>query len=430
MKIVKLTAENVKRIKAVEIAPNGDGLVIVTGRNGQGKSSVLDSIWYALGGKDAQPPRPIRDGEDHAQVTLDLGDLIVTRKWTANDKSYLTVCNAEGAKYPSPQAMLDNLVGRLSFDPLEFSRMKGAEQRSVMLSLGKVDLDLAKNARDRADAEASRRDIARDLKALEARFAAAPDAPEGTPDAEVSAAAAADALQEQINIEQAGIRHGEAVKAAMRATDVAVATRDRIKAQLDEATAEMNRRLSALESLEAVIVQAHDVPAAKAALAAVETTNNAVRFCRAKADLAAQCLAKRVEWQAAQGEIDALDNAKSAALAAAEFPVAGLGIDDDGITVGGIPFSQLADSFKLRVSMAMAMALNPKLRVIRVTDGSLLDGDSLKAVQDMAAQADYQIWIERVDETGKVGIVIEDGEVAATDKQQSPRRGGVNSITG
>ena len=82
MKIIRLTAENVKRLRAVEITPDGT-LQVVTGRNAQGKSSVLDAIWLALGGGTAarDTPRPVRDGEERASVTLDLGDLTVTRTW-------------------------------------------------------------------------------------------------------------------------------------------------------------------------------------------------------------------------------------------------------------------------------------------------------------------------------------------------------------
>ena len=49
MRIVRLTASNVKRLKAVDITPDGT-LQIITGRNAQGKTSVLDAIWLALGG--------------------------------------------------------------------------------------------------------------------------------------------------------------------------------------------------------------------------------------------------------------------------------------------------------------------------------------------------------------------------------------------
>ena len=71
MRIIRLTASNVKRLRAVDIKPNGT-LQIITGRNAQGKTSVLDAIWLALGGGQASKdtPRPIRDGEESASVTV------------------------------------------------------------------------------------------------------------------------------------------------------------------------------------------------------------------------------------------------------------------------------------------------------------------------------------------------------------------------
>lgn len=56
MKVISLQAENVKRLKAVAIAPS-DNLVEITGKNAQGKTSVLDALWWALAGKDAQQLR-------------------------------------------------------------------------------------------------------------------------------------------------------------------------------------------------------------------------------------------------------------------------------------------------------------------------------------------------------------------------------------
>lgn len=50
MKINRLEIENVKRIKAVKLEPTANGLTIVGGNNNQGKTSVLDSIAWALGG--------------------------------------------------------------------------------------------------------------------------------------------------------------------------------------------------------------------------------------------------------------------------------------------------------------------------------------------------------------------------------------------
>ena len=49
VKINALELENVKRIKAVKIDPTQNGLTIIGGDNNQGKTSVLDSIAWALG---------------------------------------------------------------------------------------------------------------------------------------------------------------------------------------------------------------------------------------------------------------------------------------------------------------------------------------------------------------------------------------------
>jgi len=133
-----LTAENVKRLVAVEISPTGN-VQIIAGKNGAGKTSVLDSIWFALGGGPAAKgtTKPIRDGQDSARVTLDLGELRVTRTWTGG-KSTLSVESAEGAVYGSPQKMLDALVGRLSFDPLAFAQQDERTQLASLLEAGRV----------------------------------------------------------------------------------------------------------------------------------------------------------------------------------------------------------------------------------------------------------------------------------------------------
>jgi len=100
------------------------------------------------------------------------------------------------------------------------------------------------------------------------------------------------------------------------------------------------------------------------------------------------------------------------------MPVDGLGFGDGIVTLNDLPFEQASDAERLRVSIAIAMATNPKLRVIRIRDGSLLDEDSMKMIAEMAKDGDFQYWIERVDSTGTVGIVLEDGEVKADNQEE------------
>jgi DNA repair exonuclease SbcCD ATPase subunit len=100
--IVNLVAENFQRLKAINITPNAN-TVLITGKNGAGKSSVLDSIVSALCGKDYCPEKPIRTGEKGARVELDLGKYKVTRTFTESGGGTLKVESKDGFKAGRPR---------------------------------------------------------------------------------------------------------------------------------------------------------------------------------------------------------------------------------------------------------------------------------------------------------------------------------------
>lgn len=408
MKIISLTAENVKRLRAVEITPDGN-VVTVTGRNAQGKTSVLDAIWLALGGGAAsrETVRPIRDGEDHASVTLNLGDLVVIRTW-AGDKTTLAVTSADGAKYGSPQRMLDELVGRLSFDPLTFTHLSPRDQASALLDLVDLPFDPAEIDRRRAGLFDERTAIGREGKAAEGHLAGLPAVPDDTPDQEVSSA---DLFAE---LRRAQDQYAEHDRVSQWAE-----TRQSEREQAEQDLAEAQKRLDFARLAEAQSIDAMkalpdlpDTSSIEARIATVDQVNAAVRTKAERVRVKAAVAEHRVRYEAKTAEIAALDQEKADGLAAATFPIDGLGFDENGVTYQGVPFTQASSAEQIRVSLAMAMALNPKLRVIRILDGSLLDADNLSLISEMAASQDYQVWIERVSDTSATAVVIEDGAVA------------------
>ncbi len=188
MKIIRLEAENVKRLRAVEIEPDGN-MVVISGRNGQGKTSILDAIAMALGGAKASKltSKPIRDGEKEASVTLDLGDFTVTRKWRG-DNSTLRVESKDGAEYKSPQRFLDEKLGALSFDPLAFANDDPKKQLATLLGLVKLSFDPEHLDAQRLSIYTERTEIGRALKSAEATLEGLPHVPAGTPEEEVSVA--------------------------------------------------------------------------------------------------------------------------------------------------------------------------------------------------------------------------------------------------
>lgn len=410
MKIIELQAENVKRLRAVEIRPDGT-LQVIGGRNAQGKSSVLDAIWLALGGGKAakETMLPIRDGEEKASVRLDLGDLVITRSWTRKGTS-LKVTNAEGASYSSPQGMLDALVGRLSFDPLEFTRLSAKDQREALLELVDLGIDLDELARQRAVFFAERSEVGRRGKAI-GEVQVDDDLPELERSAQDFIARIREAEAQNRRADDAA----NAYEATTHEVEQAEARVDALREQLNEAEGSLyaasqraEMQLKALQTFVKV-----DVSPLEDELEGVEELNQKIRANNQARKQAEHKADMHRDYELLTEKIKKLDERKKQALQAARFPVEGLGFDDTGVTYRGVPFSQASSAEQIRVSVAMAMALNPKLRVLRIKDGSLLDSDAMAALREQVKEQDFQLWIEVVNPDDTSAVIIEDGQVAA-----------------
>ncbi|MGP9682035.1 AAA family ATPase [Brachybacterium sp. AOP3-A1-3] len=396
MKIIELRATNVKRLKAVHITPDGT-LQVVGGRNAQGKSSVLDAIWLALGGGKAGKATtvPIRDGEDHASVTLDLGELVITRTWTGSNTA-LKVTSAEGASFSSPQKMLDALVGQLTFDPLEFTRLSAKDQRDALVGLVDLPIDLDELDRQRAGLFADRTAVGQEGKRI-GDVKVDPNLPEAETSMSDALAALRDAERKSDEANQ--------VRANLEAAETTVE-------QLKESLAKAETYAAQCQSDVDGLGDTPDPAPLAARLETLEEENQRIRANNTARARAAEQEQLREKYAGLTQAIDSLDEAKRDALAAAEFPVDGLGFDETGVTYQGVPFSQASSAEQIRVSLAMAMAANPKLRVIRILDGSLLDDEAMTAIREQVAERDFQLWIERVGDADEGAVIIEDGSIA------------------
>lgn len=391
MHIVELSIENFKRIRAINIEPDDSGAVVISGRNAQGKTSVLDAIWAALGGRDGNKSvKPIRDGADQARVTLNLGDMIVTRIWR-NGTTAVKVQSADGAEYKSPQSLLDTLFGRMSFDPLAFTRLSARDQKEMLLKQVTLDVDIDKLDAERERKFAERTEVGRTKKAL----GEPPTIDPAIPHEEKSAREILGQLEE-------AMQHNQSVRSAIEA-----------KEKLEHRIEQLEKELDQLKDLlgdaeEKAATQLVDEEELRSNLQALDEVNAAVRSNNAAREQSVKHAELENEYADLSEQIAAIDAEKAEALARAKFPVDGLGFDADGVTFAGIPFSQASAAEQIRVSMAMAMASNPKLRVIRIMDGSLLDEDGMRIITESAREHGFQVFIERVADTG-ASFVIEDG---------------------
>src|SRR5262249_30133280 len=146
----------------------------------------------------------------------------------------------------------------------------------------------------------------------------------------------------------------------------------------------------------------------------IDAKNTKVRLNLAKAAQEAEVERLRKLVEEDDDMVKAVDAKKKELLGAAKFPIDGLGLSDNGVTWNGLPLEQASASEQLRISVAIALALNPTLRVLLVRNGNLLDDDNLKALAEQAEEAKAQVWMEFVTTKPEgMTVVMEDGHAKA-----------------
>lgn len=438
MRITKLESSNVKRLKAISIVPNRH-INRVTGGNGQGKTSFLDQIDWGFMGTRNIPSQPVRRGAGSATIRIETGgdsadeELIITRRIVEGaDRKKMPAVLIEAkdgsTRYNQPQDILDRLIGgSMNFDPLEFTRMKPDQQFKEMRRVVVVEEDLDQIDADLNADEMTRREVKKERTALEARRNAiiiAPDLPSEKYDEAALVKQLRDASDFNIRRDREAARRETFTRDLAAQTETVKQQRQRV-AELRAEADELEKTADASEK------NIDEAQFAADAWEPLEKPRDAAELSEqiTKARAVNAAIDRRIEYDKLNAEVEAKEKRrielsnqiearrarKAKILAEAEFPIEGLGFDEEHETVlyQGLPFDQISNADQIRVSVAMGMAANPKLRVMRIKDGSLLDDNNLRIIAEMAKTTDYQLFIEVVDQSGKVGLYIEDGEITA-----------------
>lgn len=442
-KITSVEVRDVKKVEFVRIEPDGN-ITIVGGKNRAGKSSLLDAIAYCLGGKKLCPSKPIREGQDTGSVTVHLdGDeesmlppCNVTRSFARRGdgsiKSELEIKSDDGYMAPTPQGILDSLLSTATFDPLAFTRLKAKDQADQLRQL--VGIDTTALDRERESVYAERTQINRDVKQIEAKLKATPKH-DNTPGEEIVVSDLVKELKRRqaVNGEHARKRReAESQQRHLEDYDAkALQAVDRVKqieAELlkaKEAVEELHRQRDEYKlqietfCTEVKSLNDEDTSEVEQQISEAELINVRVRDNAKHYELTQELKAVTAQASKKTQRLTAIDVEKRKMFEQAQWPVDGLGFDTDGVTLNGLPFDQASSAEALEVSVAMGFALNPKLKMLIIRDGSLLDEESLARIAELAAEQDGQVFLERVGEGSECHVVLCDGKVKTAEDEKT-----------
>ena len=395
-KLVELRCDNFKKLKAVAVKIDGT-VFKISGKNEAGKSSLLDAVAAAIGGKDAFPKEPVRKGEDKAEIFLDFGGLKLTRKiWNKEDGGIghsLILEYADGKRPRQPQDILDTLRGSaIADDPIAFARLRPRERYDLLKKLV-PNFDFDDMAAKRKELCDTRTTIGRDYeraKGAAASIQVPPDAPLTPVDVSDLGRQLQEAIAFNAQIDaRAARREGFADELeAMR--DRADSLAAELKAlNTDIATREMQIKVA--EKLPAKV----DIDGLQQKIATAETVNAGARKRAEKLAREGEAKTLGERYDALTASLKALDEAKVTAIENAKLPVPELGFgDNEDILLDGLPFDQASTARKIRVSTALLMALKPELRVLLIREGSLLDDDARAALEADAEKHGFVVLME------------------------------------
>lgn len=418
IKINKLEIENVKRIKAVKIEPTANGLTVIGGNNKQGKTSVLDSIAWALGGEKYRPSEAQRQGSvipPNLHIVLSNG-LVVERK---GKNSSLKVTDPDGNK--GGQQLLNDFVEQLALDLPKFMESSGQEKARTLLRIIGVGDQLAVLEKEEQELYNRRLEIGQiaDQKAKYAK-----EQPYYT-DAPKELVSAAELIKQQQEILA---KNGENQRKRNNLDNLRYEHK-----QLSEQIKELRERLKTLEGQEKILyadieiahkstkdIQDESTAELESSIANIEEINRKVRANLDKDKAEEDALEYKNQYASLTKKIEDTRKSKTDLLNAAELPLPGLSVKDGELIYEGQKWDNMSGSDRLKVSTAIVRKLNPKCGFVLLDKLEQMDMITLNEFGEWLKQEGLQAIATRVSTGGECSIIIDDGYVAGQEVTLEP----------
>lgn len=414
MKINKLEIENVKRIKAVKMEPTANGLTIIGGRNNQGKTSVLDSIAWALGGETFRPSAAVREGSvipPNLRVVMSNG-LVVERK---GKNSTLKVTDPSGQK--AGQQLLDSFVEKLALNLPKFMESSGKEKAQTLLKIIGVGDQLEKLDTQEKELYDRRRTIGQIADQKEKYAKEQPYYPE----APKELVSPSELIRQQQEILA---RNGENQRKRKKKSELET-KKTMLEAKVESLKKELERLRDQLVEVEQDLMTASKDAAdlrdestaeLEASLQSIEETNRKVRANLDKDKAEDDARTYREQYNSLTAEITRVRDSKTELLNTAELPLPELSVKDGELIYKGQQWDNMSGSDRLKVATAIVRKLNPECGFVLLDKLEQMDLDNLKEFGAWLEAEGLQAIATRVSTGEECSILIEDGYVVGADQ--------------
>lgn len=403
LKINKLEIENVKRIRAVKVEPTANGLTVIGGKNNQGKTSVLDSIAWALGGDRYRPSQAQREGSmtpPNLYIVMNNG-LVVERKGKNSD---LKVTDPNGKK--GGQQLLNEFVEQLALDLPKFMSASGKEKAQTLLKVIGVGDQLLEIDRKEQELYNRRLTIGRIADQKE-KFAK-----EQTyyPDAPSEPVSPMELIRKQQDILA---RNGENQRKREKL--------HRLEQDYQRVMEEMEGLLKRQKELETDLIAARTAAAdlvdqstreLEESIAKIDEINIKVRTNLDKDKAEDDAREYRRQYNQLTKEIDEVRKSRTDLLESASLPLPGLSVKEGELIYNGFRWESMSGSDQLKVATAIVRKLNPKCGFVLLDKLEQMDMDTLNEFGRWLEAEGLQAIATRVSTGGECSIIIEDGYVA------------------
>lgn len=415
IKINSLEFENVKRIKAVKLEPSQNGLTVIGGKNGQGKTSVLDTIAWVLGGNKFRPSAPQREGSvipPSLRIVMDNG-LIVERKGKNSD---LKVIDPEGRK--SGQQLLDEFVSALALNLPQFINSNNKEKADILLQIIGVGDRLFELERRENELYQHRHTIGQigDKKAKHAsELPFYPDAPK-------ELISATELIRRQQSILAQNGENQRKRENLARIEERA----NNLSAEIERLQRELTETLADLETARQDTLFLADQSTAELErdIADIERINIMVRANLDKEKAEEDAKAYEEEYATLTLQIEAVRKEKYELLNSAELPLEGLSVEKGELTYNGFKWDNLSGAEQLKVATAIVRRLNPNCGFVLLDKLEQMDVDTLNEFGAWLEAEGLQAIATRVSTGEECSVIIEDGYIKEESAVELPKWGG------